>query len=390
MIETYQLASTASQLLAQARTQTGIDIVDADIAEKLEKFVHALNTEADLHQAGARAMEWHLLLILTNRLRMLRDFNNHPEIAEQQILPPVILGGMARTGSTKLHKLLAATGDFHYLPCWQGISLSRLSDDRNENTAPRIRIATEHIDWFNAHAPMAKRIHEFSPFEAEEENLLLAHTLFAQYMLAFALTPSYLQWYVANTNFRADFEFMKQTMRYLQWQFHAGVAKPWVMKNPTYPGLEPILAQVFPGASFSCTHREPVSTMSSSLSLLHHYHVAYSNADRRLMLGQMMVEGLAMGREQQIAARDAHPEIKVLDIPYSQTISNAVKMVEALYDHAGMSMSAQARQAVLDWERDNTQHKLGAHQHTLDEYGTRADQVRQRFSAYINRFGNCF
>ncbi len=388
---TFQLASTAPQLMTRAREATGIfDIVDRDISEVLEKYVHALNTEAGLNEAGATAMEWHLLQILTNRLRMLRDFRQHPEIEEQQIIRPLIISGAARTGSTKLQKMLAASGDFLFLPCWQGVSLSLLTGDRSEDAAERIRIASEHIGWFNDHAPNARLIHEFSTFEPEEENLILAHLLFAPYMLAFALTPEFLQWYVATQDFRENFRFLKRGLQYLQWQFHDGESRPWVLKNPTYLGLEPLLAEVFPDAAFVCTHREPVSTMSSSLSLLHNYHVGYSDIDHRLLLGQMMVEGLAIGREQQIAVRNAHPDLKVLDIPYSSTTANAETVLEQLYAYAGLQMSDQARQAMRSWEQENSQHKLGAHLHRLEDFGVNDDAVRTRFGVYIGRFGNSF
>ena len=138
----FSLASSALQLLAKARELTGLtNIIDTSIEERLHKFVHALNTEAQLSEGGATRMERHLLLVLGNRLRMLRDFQQHPEIEEQKIVRPVIMTGAARTGSTKLQKMIAATGDFNYLPCWQGISLSLLSGKRDEAAAERIRIA---------------------------------------------------------------------------------------------------------------------------------------------------------------------------------------------------------------------------------------------------------
>ena len=231
----------------------------------MSKTSRLAHSAAQLNDVGAQAMERHLLLVLCNRLRMLRDFRAHPEINDQQIVRPLIISGGARTGSTKLQKMLVASGDFHWLPCWQGASLSLYTGDRGEDPAPRIREAEEHIRWFNEHAPNAKLIHEFSTFEPEEENLILALRLFGPYMQAFVCVPNFIQWYVMQHDLRDDFKFLKQGLQYLQWQFHDGKPRPWVLKNPLYPGLEPLLAEVFADASFVNTHREPVGMLSSSL-----------------------------------------------------------------------------------------------------------------------------
>jgi Sulfotransferase family len=377
---------SATQLMSRAQEMTGLtDIIDTDIEETLEKFLHSLNTEADLHAAGAAAMQRHLQLVLCNRLRMLRDFRAHPEISEQHILPPLIINGGGRTGSTKLHKMLAVSGDFNWIPCWQGASLSLQTGDRNEDPALRIREADEHIRWFNDHAPNARAIHEFSTFEPEEENLLLAQRLFAPYMIAFVFVPTFIQWYVTQRDLHDDFKFLRQTLQYLQWQFHDGKPRPWILKNPLYPGMEPLLAEVFPDAPFVCTHREPVSVMSSSLSLITNYHIAYSDVDHMPMIAPMMLEGQAAAREQQITVRDNHPELRWLDISYADITQHAETAVERVYAHAGMSCSDDAKQMMRTWESENSQHKLGAHKHRLQEFGLSPETVKRRFGSYIAR-----
>ena len=131
-MQTFEIKSTAAQLMARAREMTAVDIVDSDIEEALGRLVTALNTEAQLTEAGAAGMEGRIHTILSNRLRMLRDFAAHPEIDEQQIVRPHFLTGAGRSGSTKLHKLLAASGDFKYLRFWQQFNPSL--------TAARIRV----------------------------------------------------------------------------------------------------------------------------------------------------------------------------------------------------------------------------------------------------------
>ena len=117
---TFEITSSARQLMAKARAATGIDILDSAIEVPLAQLLKSLNAEAQLTEDGARAFEKRLLRVLNNRLRMERDFRNHPEINDQKIIRPLIMTGAARTGSTKLAKLFSASGDFLYFTCWQG------------------------------------------------------------------------------------------------------------------------------------------------------------------------------------------------------------------------------------------------------------------------------
>jgi Sulfotransferase family len=384
----FQIKLSAQQLMSKARELAGInDVIDSDIEETLEMFLRDLNTEAELHEDGAEGMERNILLVLCNRLRMLRDFKNHPEINDQVIAPPIIMSGAGRSGSTKLHKMLAATGDFNSQPCWQGISLSLLTGNREEDPAERIRVADEWVRWFNDHAPDAKLSHEFSTFETEEDILILAHRFIGPYMVGFSWVPNYVQWYVTNRNRRDDLKFLKKGLQYLQWQFPDCGSRPWVLKSPLYLGSEHLMAEVFPGAKFVSTNRDPVSTVSSASSLIFQYHIAYSETDRRQLLGPMMLEGFALSAEQQMAVRDGHPELRVLDIGYTEVTKSAEHAVEKVYAHAGMSLSDKARESMCKWEAGNKQHKHGVHQYKIEEFGLTKQDVQDRFSNYIGQQG---
>ena len=384
----FQIKSSAPQLMAQARKTTGIDIIDVEIEEALERLLQSLNTESELNERGATAMEERVLRLLCNRLRMQRDFKLHPEINEQQIVRPLILTGGGRTGSTKLHKMLAASGDFLYLPFWQGYSLGLRTGKRDEDTAPRIRDADEHTRWFDTHAPKAKLIHGYETFEPEEETLLLEHAFCGMYMMAYVFVPSFVGWCVPHL--REHLEFVKQGLKYLQWQFYEGDARPWVLKCPIHFGNEHLLAQVFPDAAFVATHRNPIHTLSSTSSLLEHYNYAYSDAQRKPIYGAMMVEGVAGSAQQFVASREANPNLNTIDLAYADVAGNTDRVVEKIYQHAGLPLTPGSFDNIRAWEVKNRQHKLGAHEHTLDEYSITAEMIDGRFSRYIERFGGYF
>ncbi len=385
MAESFQIRATVQELMASARESSGVDIVDSAIEEPLHRYLQSLNSEAQLSKTGAEAMEKNLLRLLENRLRMQRDINRHPEINEQKIIRPLFLTGAGRTGSTKLHKMLVASGDFIHLPFWQGYSLSSRSGVRGEDTASRIADAEAFACWFDAQTPVAKLIHSYEAFEPEEETLLLEHVLCGMFLMAFVFVPGYVGWSVQH--FREQMEFVKQCLKYLQWQFHDGDTRPWVLKCPIHFGNEALLAEVFPDAVFVATHRNPLNTLSSQASLLEHYHKAYSDADRNQIYGQMMLEGQGMATDGFLASRDRHAELPSLDIGYPELKKDAGKVIEKIYSHAGMTLSATSRQAMREWESANAQHKLGEHKHSLEHFSLTPKMVNERFKAYMERFG---
>src|SRR3546814_4923922 len=88
---------------------------------------------SDLHSVQGR-----LLRSLVNRLRMLRDFAAHPEIREQSVREPIFVAGYLRTGSTKLVRMLAASGDFNDLPLWKARNPSSITGIPGEDPGARI------------------------------------------------------------------------------------------------------------------------------------------------------------------------------------------------------------------------------------------------------------
>ena len=385
-MQTYPIEHTAPQLMARAREITGIDIIDTDIEEALTRLVAALNTEAELTAAGAQGLGARLLNILCNRLRMQRDLAAHPEIAEQPIVRPHFLTGAGRSGSTKLHKLLAASGDFKYLRFWQQYNPALRSGRRDEDPAPRIEEAEQFIAWFDERSPQARLIHEYSALEPEEETFLFDHSRFLiNFCITHASVPSYMQWCMGQ-DMAQQLQFLKRCLQYLQWQFHENDERPWLLKNPLYCGMEPLLQQIFPDAVFVATHRDPAARVSSSAGLTVCMQKACSDADRRQLAGPIMFEFMAMAANQYLAGRDAFPDVRILDIGYRELTKTAEAVAEKVYAFAGRPLSETARQAMRHWEAQNVQHKHGVYQHSLEDYGLNEAMVAEKFRAYTDRF----
>ena len=98
----------ADRLVATAHDATGLDDFGGDAwREGLDQLVDALRTEARLHELGEQIAAGELVDYLSNRLGIIEWRKQHPEIAGVDVVPPIVIIGQARTGTTILHDLLA-------------------------------------------------------------------------------------------------------------------------------------------------------------------------------------------------------------------------------------------------------------------------------------------
>ena len=69
---------------------------------------------------------------MATRLRAEKWLEQHPEILEEELYPVKLICGLQRTGTTKLHRLLAADPDNRTLYSWEAINPVPLDGKRDE------------------------------------------------------------------------------------------------------------------------------------------------------------------------------------------------------------------------------------------------------------------
>ena len=379
----------ADALLERARRIAGVEIEDTQAREPLSVLVASLNAEARLNAGGRAQMEARLLRILANRLRMERDFRAHPEIGDQCVIEPLFVFGLPRSGTTKLQKLLSATGDFTALPMWMAHNPSLVSGDRRENPRPRIDDTDDYVRWIDRVSPQARLVHAFDTHEPEEVNPILEQGFRSTYLPAFVQVPGYIGWVIAQPP-HLQFEYLRRVLQYLQWQFAIDPARPWVLKSPTFLGMEPVIRQVFPDARLLATHRHPLAIIPSSASLVVQFHKLYSDVDVARIAGPMMLEGQCAAAQQHLRNRSEAAGPDVIDVGYPELVQASVEVVARTYERLGRPFTSAARARVIDWESANRQHRMGAHRYAATDYGLSDATIEARFGDYIQRFGTLF
>jgi hypothetical protein len=378
-VSTYPLELSVDELLARSRDIAGVDILDEEIIEPLRILHRSYCEEAQLDQEGARAHTHSLLRLLTNRLWMKRDFLRHPEIREQPLQGPLVIMGVARSGTTKLQKVLAASGDFNWLPYWQNFCWASRTGVPNEPVDARIAEADAHCRWYDARSPETKLGHAFEALEPEEEAVLSEGCFVTPTFIGHAELPSYAQW-LATQSPGIWFEFLRDCLKYFQWQGLASPDKLWLLKSPNYNGLELEILRTFPQARLIMAHRSPLQTLTSMCKLVQCFRKAYSRLEPDLAL---IVEHNFHSMDAHLANRRAHPELPLLDVRFEDIVRSLPTVLQRIYAGAGIPLSTVALNNMLRWDAENSMHKHGEFKYSLEDLGLDADLIRGRMSGYF-------
>ncbi len=116
----------SAALHTQASHDLGLaDFGPDDYRQRLDVLLAALAEVPGLTPMGIVSFHAQLLQLLKNRLLLVDRLTRHPEIHEIELVPPIIVAGLPRTGTTHLHNLLGADpGASHRCPTGRAWSRS--------------------------------------------------------------------------------------------------------------------------------------------------------------------------------------------------------------------------------------------------------------------------
>jgi hypothetical protein len=377
----------AEQLLEEARAQTGLeDYGDMSFAEGMGVLVKSVNEEAGLTPEYEARLKEELNRVLVNRLRMQKDIAEHPEILEEEILPPIYITSMPRTGSTKLHRMLASTGDFNYLPYWQSLNFAPFPQSDGTGPDPRIAAAEEFLQQIYDRAPDFQKAHPMYAEEAEEDIKLLDAGFNSLYTWAASLNiPSYVE-YVLSSDVTEAYRDLRGQLQYIQWQHYRGLGRRWVFKTPSLFGFEGVYAQVFEGTDFIVTHRHPDKTVASTCFLLCGTRQLYSDEDFTPVASEMILHNFSEAGKGHLAWRDAYPAEKVLDVRFEEVVSDEIPVTRRIYDFLGMEWTDRAEQNLKAWIEMDSRRGHEPSKAKLETYGVEPEQIHEAFGPYLERY----
>ena len=130
---------SADDILDRVLSQTDLnDFGDTRFLRDYRHSINAINEELDLTEEGIANLGEMAERMMVNRLRMYRDITAHPEILEEVIVPPVVVTGFARSGTTKMQRLLSSGPAFQKLANWKVLNIAPFPSADASGEDPRI------------------------------------------------------------------------------------------------------------------------------------------------------------------------------------------------------------------------------------------------------------
>ena len=377
---------TPAALMDQARAETGLDDFGPDdFVERLDVLCTALRDEARLSDFGRFGQQQMLVKLLRNRLLVEDLVTRHPEILQIQIAAPIVICGLPRTGTTHLHNLMSADPALRSLPYWESLEpvLPPAEIPAPGAPDPRLERTQMGLDLLHAAMPHFDRMHEMTVDHVHEEIQLLAVDFSTMLFESSTYVPSYAEYYKAHDQ-TSSYRYMKKILQCMT--FLRGGSR-WVLKSPQHLEQFPVLAEVFPDATFVVTHRDPVAVLTSMLTMVTYGNrMATEHPDPVRIGAHWKVRIDAMLRAC-VRDRDALPADRSIDVRFDEFMADDVAMVERIYDLAGQPMTPDARTAMDRFMVDHPRGRHGTVVYELGPFGLDPDEQRLALSYYADRFG---
>jgi hypothetical protein len=381
-------------LLEEAERETGLSDWGDDQSWRgclavLVDSINAMQAPVDVIEPG----RLDLVRLLATRLRLVEDERRHPEVAAQEIDRPVIVIGLPRTGTTILFDLLALDPAARAPQTWEVRWPWPAPERESYTTDPRIAELQAAFDAMTTAAPEVKPLHPWRATLPEECNTIMIYHFASVTFWARLHVPKYVDWLLAE---RAPgvYRTHKRILQQLQWK---GPRGRWTLKSPAHQlDLEGLLA-TYPDACLIQTHREPARSFASLASMV----ATLRRAGSRALPGAAAVvtDPVEVGRSaaklwggalerSTISRRDPRIDAAVLDIAYRDLVVDPAGTVRRIYERFDLPWSDDYGEVVEQRMHESAGEHQGQHRYTLEEFGLDEDELRDRFPAYRERFGD--
>jgi Sulfotransferase family len=373
----------ADALHAKAIADTGLDDFGPDdYRERLDVYLEALHEIDDMHGPGIVNFFGQLSQWLKNRLLLTDLLTRHPEIHDIELLPPVVIAGLPRTGTTHLHNLLGAAPTFRTLPYWESFEPFPLPAEVGVEPDPRAARMDVAVQVMNMLMPHFALMHEMTTEHVHEEIQLLANDVSTMFMETLAHVPRWRDYYLAHDQ-TSTYEYLATQLKALQ--FLRG-GRRWLLKSPQHLEQLPVLERVFPGVAVVCTHRDPVPVAISMIAMITYSARMHRSAVPVQEIAAAWIDRLELMLAALVRDRDVVAPERSIDVTFDDFMADELGIAEKVFGLVGEPVSDDARTAMTDYLAGHQRGRLGKVVTSCEMFGLDEDELHARFGPYVSRF----
>ena len=265
-----------------------------DFRLRLYTLCEALQEQAQLNALGLTIAHGQLVRVIRQRLELGTLWSDQPDLATGKLAPPIIVVGQMRSGTTRIHRLLAADPQFaatRFCDSW--LPVPRKPDTRPAWSALSLMFARKLDPWLDS-------IHPFGVTRPDEELGWLACALDHCAYEAQWRVPTF----TAFSESRDPAPVYREFARILATdaQTHGNADLPRVLKVPQFAEDLPALLAQFPDARVVLTKLCEQQTAASAASLVANQMTIQSDNVAMDWIEAEMVRKIGLRQERMNAA----------------------------------------------------------------------------------------
>jgi hypothetical protein len=328
-------------------------------------------------------------------LCFLLDYLFFPRLWRQKVERPIFIVGHARSGTTLLHRLMAADGEsFSYFLYWEMFFPSLLQ----KKIIRRMGWVDRH--WFGGTVQARLRawddktfgkhrhIHDMSLWNSEEDQFVMRAAFVTQ---QWALDVPMMD--IIDV-FHVDQMSVKKRRRWLHHYRECvkrqlllnGGDKIHLSKNPVMSGWVEALIETFPDARIAVLMRNPVECMPSVLKLV---EISWSGkgwqradyAESLRLLTDVSFESFT--HPQEVLAR--HPDTPQVVVDYRRLTSSPRATVHGVYKVLDMHITGQFDDYLLTQEQREKSHS-SSFEYSIDDYELSVERIESELAAFFDKY----
>ncbi len=368
---------------AEAVEELGLsDFGGSSYAEPFEVLAEAVASAPLLSRVGRFMAHAQLMQLLKNRLLLADLLARHPEIHDIEVVRPIIICGLPRTGTTHLHNLVSSDPALRSLPYWESLEPIPVPSEVGTEPDPRLARCDMALQFVNDSMPEFRRMHEMTTWHVHEEIQLLAMDFSTMLFETISILPRWRDYYMSHDQ-TPHYEYLKTVLQALQ--FLRG-GERWVLKSPQHLEQFGPLSRTFPDATFVVTHRDPVAVVTSMATMVAYSARMNNDPVDPTRIGAYWAERLRGMLGACVRDRSVLPEESSIDVRFSEFMADDIAMVKRIYAVAGQNFDASVEQRMQDYMKEHPQGRYGRVDYRPEDLGLKSDDLARRFSFYSERF----
>lgn len=347
----------------------------------LEVLAKSLDAADDLNPLTAQIMRANIIDVLQSRLSSQYFLAENPSCLDAEIVRPIFIIGMPRSGTTALHRLLVADDYNQGLEYWLGVRPQPRSDKADWSSTLDFQQCDQKLKLMQQAAPQLKDIHDMAADQADECRLLLMQSFMNVTFQSTAWVGDYEQW-LLGADFTAAYQRYKMNLQLIS----NGDSRRWVLKDPSHLWAPEALLATFPDACIVQMHRDPCELIPSVASLVYTTRQMVEPDIDKHRIGRRELAQWSGLLENLTAFRRSQLALPVYDVSMQQLQQEPATVMKNIYRHFAIdderpNLENDIAKMLVDFKQDQ-QHSISGHRYTAEEFGLTNEEIEQAFAQY--------